>query len=60
MFESLQTQDSVSNVYASGLAATGVKCVLVSTMMNAYAVANLILRDTLPRSELRDQLIAMN
>jgi len=41
----------LKNVYASGWAATGAKGVLASTMMNAYAAADTILRDTLPSSE---------
>ena len=41
----------VKNVYASGWAATGAERVSASTMMNAYAAADTILRDTLPSSE---------
>jgi len=41
----------LKNIYASGWAATGAKGVLASTMMNAYAAADTILRDTLPGSE---------
>ena len=41
----------LKNVYASGWAATGAKGVLASTMMDAYAAADTILRDTLAGSE---------
>ncbi|OJT15441.1 NADPH:adrenodoxin oxidoreductase, mitochondrial, partial [Trametes pubescens] len=41
----------VRNVYASGWAATGARGVLVSTMMDAYAVADTILRDHFPEED---------
>lgn len=39
---------TLRNVYASGWAATGAQGVLVSTMMDAYAVADTILADAFP------------
>ncbi|KAH9850435.1 FAD/NAD-P-binding domain-containing protein [Lenzites betulinus] len=41
----------VKNVYASGWAAMGARGVLVSTMMDAYAVADTILRDHFPEED---------
>ncbi|KII90439.1 hypothetical protein PLICRDRAFT_52176 [Plicaturopsis crispa FD-325 SS-3] len=41
----------LKNVYASGWAATGAKGVLASTMINAYAVADQILSDWLPKGD---------
>ncbi|KAI0357170.1 FAD/NAD(P)-binding domain-containing protein [Trametes cingulata] len=41
----------VRNVYASGWAAMGARGVLASTMMDAYAVADTILRDCFPGEE---------
>ena len=41
------------NVYASGWAATGARGVLVSTMMDAYAVADTILRDAFPGEDVK-------
>ncbi|KIM79257.1 hypothetical protein PILCRDRAFT_823507 [Piloderma croceum F 1598] len=42
---------ALRNVYASGWAATGAKGVLASTMMDAYAVADTIISDLLPKGE---------
>lgn len=44
---------TVRNVYASGWAATGARGVLVSTMMDAYAVADTILRDAFPGEDVK-------
>ncbi|KAI0739679.1 hypothetical protein C8Q80DRAFT_196864 [Daedaleopsis nitida] len=44
----------VRNVYASGWAAMGARGVLVSTMMDAYAVADTILRDHFPDAASED------
>lgn len=44
---------TVRNVYASGWAAMGAKGVLASTMMDAYAVADVILRDAFPGEDVR-------
>lgn len=44
---------TVRNVYASGWAATGARGVLASTMMDAYAVANTILRDAFPGEDVQ-------
>jgi adrenodoxin-NADP+ reductase len=41
----------LKNVYASGWAANGARGVLASTMMDAYAVADVILSDWLPKSQ---------
>ena len=43
----------VRNVYASGWAAMGALGVLASTMMDAYAVADTILRDRFPGEEVQ-------
>jgi len=45
----------LKNVYTSGWAATCAKGVSALMMMNMYAAADTVLRDTLPASELRDQ-----
>lgn len=42
---------ALRNIYASGWAATGAKGVLASTMMDAYAVADTIMSDLLPKGE---------
>ena len=44
---------TVRNVYASGWAATGARGVLASTMMDAYAVADTILRDAFPGEDVK-------
>lgn len=44
---------TVRNVYASGWAATGARGVLASTMMDAYAVADTILRDAFPSEDVK-------
>ncbi|KAI0740137.1 FAD/NAD-P-binding domain-containing protein [Earliella scabrosa] len=43
----------VRNVYASGWAAMGARGVLASTMMDAYAVADTILRDRFPGEDVQ-------
>lgn len=43
--------NALKNIYTSGWAATGAKGVLASTMMDAYAVADTIMSDLLPRGE---------
>ncbi|KZT03109.1 FAD/NAD-P-binding domain-containing protein [Laetiporus sulphureus 93-53] len=44
---------TVRNAYASGWAATGARGVLASTMIDAYAVADVILRDVFPGEDIR-------
>ncbi|CCL98366.1 uncharacterized protein FIBRA_00361 [Fibroporia radiculosa] len=44
---------TMRNVYASGWAATGARGVLASTMMDAYAVADVILRDAFPGEDIQ-------
>ncbi|PCH34565.1 ferrodoxin-NADP(+) reductase [Wolfiporia cocos MD-104 SS10] len=44
---------TMRNVYASGWAAMGARGVLASTMMDAYAVADVILRDAFPEEDVR-------
>ena len=41
---------TVKNVYSSGWAATGAKGVLAATMINAYAVADTVLSDWMPKN----------
>ncbi|KAI0919954.1 hypothetical protein AcV5_001891 [Taiwanofungus camphoratus] len=43
----------IRNVYASGWAAMGARGVLASTMMDAYAVADVILRDAFPGKDVK-------
>ncbi|KAH9917732.1 uncharacterized protein B0H18DRAFT_958250 [Fomitopsis serialis] len=44
---------TVRNVYASGWAAVGARGVLAGTMMDAYAVADTILRDAFPGEDVK-------